>query len=251
MRVSNLTGQITEYRISTGDQVVVERLEPYSYARHSVNGQRPSVEFRVQGENGAAGSILSAQSLDRQSEVVLVERQGGRYEVRILRPEDSSDNSAPEPDMKRLIEAMLPPLSALLPSKVAILQARRNAEARAKLIQELGALTSTEVADLAGSKAVNRAALAHRWRQEGRIFSVNYEGATLFPAFQFDSEGRPRPIIAEVIRTLTDKTSDWGLALWFTAPNGWLDDQRPVDLLGSDPDSVVRAVEREAEELVF
>ena len=251
MRVSNLTEQIMEYRISTGDRMVVERLEPYSYARYSVNGERPSVEFRVPGENGNAGSTLSAQPLDRQSEVVLVERQGGRYEVKILRPEDSSADSPQEPDMQRLIEAMLPPLSALLPSKVAILQARRNAEARARLIQEFGALTSTEVADLAGSKAGNRAAMAHRWKQEGRIFSVTYEGTVLYPAFQFDREGRPLAAMAQVIRTLGSKSSEWELALWFMANTGWLDGQRPVDLLESDPEAVVKAAEAEAADLFY
>lgn len=42
--------------------------------------------------------------------------------------------------------------------------------------------------------------------------------------------------------------SDWGLALWFTADNGWLEDLRPVDLLKTEPERVVQAAEREVEE---
>jgi hypothetical protein len=68
-----------------------------------------------------------------------------------------------------------------VPSAPAVLQARRNALAREELFKEFGAYTSAEVADLAGSKAANKAALANRWKQEGRIFSVMHHGVDYFP----------------------------------------------------------------------
>jgi hypothetical protein len=147
-----------------------------------------------------------------------------------------------------LIEVMLP---ADVPTPPAVLQARRNAAAREELLREFGALTSSEVSDLAKSKARNKAALANRWKQEGRIFSVPHHGAAYFPTFQFDEQGRPRDAVAGVIEALGGKTSEWGLALWFTGAYGSLGGQRPVDLLDSDPGRVVEAAEREAEELVF
>jgi len=107
------------------------------------------------------------------------------------------------------------------------------------------------VAELAGSQAKNRAALANRWKQEGRIFSVQYQGATLFPGFQFDAAGRPRPVIADVIGALGHRGSEWELALWFVAETGWLGGRRPIDLLDSDPEAVRRAASLEAAELVF
>jgi hypothetical protein len=125
-----------------------------------------------------------------------------------------------------------------VPSAPAVLQARRNALARKALFQEFGAFTSAE-------------ALADRWKQEGRIFSVTHHGATYHPGFQFDAEGRPLPVIAEVIRRLGAKSGEWELALWFTAANGWLDGGRPVDLLQSEPEEVAQAAEREAEGLFF
>jgi len=90
-----------------------------------------------------------------------------------------------------------------------------------------------------------------RWRRERKIFAVADQQATYIPSFQFDEKGRPRPVVARVIQLLGDTTSEWGLALWFAAANGWLDGKRPVDLLASAPEEVVEAAEREAEELVF
>ncbi len=151
--------------------------------------------------------------------------------------------------VESLIEAMVPRVQ--VPSPVAVLQARRNAEAREALVQEFGVLTSTGVAELAGSQAKNRAALANRWKQERRIFSVQHQGATVFPGYQFDTAGRPRPVIAEVVDRLGSQSSEWELALWFVAETGWLSGRRPVDLLDRDPRAVAEAASREAAELVF
>jgi len=151
--------------------------------------------------------------------------------------------------MEQIIEALLPELE--VPSPVAVLQARRNAEARNGLLREFGAFTSAELAELAGSRAKNRAALAHRWRHERRVLSVIHHGTTYYPGFQFDAEGRPREVVARVIAALPSQGSDWETALWFSSPSGWLGGRRPVDLLESEPQSVIEAAEHEAAELVF
>ena len=141
----------------------------------------------------------------------------------------------------KLIKAMAPPVA--LPGEAAVLQAQRNAEARAAILEEFGGLTSAQVADLGGSRAANRSATAHRWRSEGRIFAVSYRGATVFPGFQFGAEGRPRPVVAEVVRRLGGAVGPWELALWFTTASDRLGGARPVDRLDADPDAVVAAAE--------
>lgn len=148
----------------------------------------------------------------------------------------------------RMIEAMMPLTPVPLP--VEVLQARRNAEMREKMLREFGALTSAQVGERAGSKSPNRAALAHKWKSDGRIFSVPHQGTNYFPGFQFDAEGQPIPVIAEVIRILHE-LSPWQLALWFIGRTGWVGDRRPVDLLLSEPERVIRAAEREIEEPFF
>lgn len=116
-------------------------------------------------------------------------------------------------------------------------QARRLAAAKRSILKEFGNL--------------EKPADFERLQRERRILAVSHENATYVPSFQFDEKGNPRPAVARVIEILGKDTSDWGLALWFTAANGWLDDRRPVDLLKDEPEQVVQAAEQEAAELVF
>lgn len=116
-------------------------------------------------------------------------------------------------------------------------QARRLAAAKRAILKEFGTLEKPEDFE--------------RLQRERKIFAVSHQEATYVPSFQFDKKGCPRPAIAGVMEIFGDKLSDWGLALWFTAANGWLDGRRPVDFLSSDPKLVVQAAEHEAAELVF
>jgi hypothetical protein len=143
-----------------------------------------------------------------------------------------------------LIDLLTPTFE--VPTPAAVLQARRNSEARRSYLEEFGALTSSAVADLAGSTAANRPALANRWRKEERVFSVVLHDTVYYPGFQFAEDGKPLPVVAQVLAELdTKRRSDWEVALWFSKRSGWLDDRRPVDLLASDPEAVVAAAVRE------
>jgi len=155
-------------------------------------------------------------------------------------------------DLGDLIDA-LTPVQRDLPTPAAVLQARRNAEARNALLAEFGALRSSEIAELAGSRAANRAALANRWRSEHRLVAVPIGDELLYPGFQFTSEGKPHPAVGAALEALRSnpEVSDWQAALWFVGPNGWLGGGRPVDVLDAEPDAVVDAARREAAELVF
>jgi hypothetical protein len=151
-----------------------------------------------------------------------------------------------EESIAQLIEALMPqPLD--VPTPAAVLQARRNAQARTALLREFGALRSGDVATLAGSRAQNRAALANRWRAEDRVLAVSVGDELLYPGYQFTSEGRPHPTVARALTALraVPGISDWQAALWFAAPTGWLGGRRPVDLLDDDPEAVIEAAERE------
>ena len=143
-------------------------------------------------------------------------------------------------DVEELAKAMTPDIA--VPSPPVVLQARRNAEARTRLLTEFGALTAAQVAELAGSEARNTSALAGRWRREGRILALDHHGTTYYPSFQFDAEGKPRAVVADVLQWLSrpDMTS-WQQTLWFTTANGWLDGRRPVDLLDDQPQTVIAA----------
>jgi len=140
--------------------------------------------------------------------------------------------------------------------EIARRQAARNAAARQSLLAELGALTSAEVAKTLTLKAQDREPrLSSReidqWKRERRVFTVPHEGRSLYPLFQFDEEGHPRPVVAEILASIGQQSRGWELALWFIASNGWLGGRRPVDLLKTDPAAVSEAAKHEAFDLIF
>lgn len=146
------------------------------------------------------------------------------------------------------LDKTLKALRADAPSAAETSQLRRNARARKAFLAEFETLTSREVAELAGSRATNQAALANRWKAAGRIFAVEVGGQTLFPAFQFsEDDSQPRSVVAQVLTFLQPRFSGWQTALWFTGRNSWLGAKRPVDVLKSDPEAVVEAARRETE----
>jgi hypothetical protein len=151
---------------------------------------------------------------------------------------------------REVLEALAPKDRGSL-SAAAVLQARRNAQARRAFLNEFPAMTSSEVADAANSRAANRASLANRWRDEGKVFALRVGDQQLYPGFQFDADGRPHGVLRRVLQHLTEgDLDDWQTALWFTSPTGWLGGKRPVDLLSDQPGAVVDAASREVGELV-
>lgn len=153
-------------------------------------------------------------------------------------------------EMERLIEVAMPVLS-VRPHPAILDQARRNADFRADFFERYDVLDAGQVHDLYGSKAENTAALAGRWRNAGKIFGVEQRGRILYPAFQFDETGRPKPVVAAVLQAL-GKRGPWQVASWFTAPNGRLpDDRRPVEVIDTDPDAVADAARETARPNLF
>ena len=86
-----------------------------------------------------------------------------------------------------------------------------------------------------------------RWRKEKTIFAVRHRGKDLYPVFQFASDGRPLKIIATLLETFSREPgrTDWDSALWFAAPNGWLNGSPPIEMLSEDPDLVIDAATQE------
>jgi hypothetical protein len=81
-----------------------------------------------------------------------------------------------------------------------------------------------------------------RFIAQHEIFAFQWRDSFWIPMFQFSlrdlsiREG-PHRVLAE-LETVFD---GWGMAVWFAQRNSWLHEQRPVDLLESDLDSVLQA----------
>ncbi|MCB8877798.1 hypothetical protein [Acidisoma silvae] len=132
-------------------------------------------------------------------------------------------------------------------------EAKRWKDLRMAFLREYRSVTAPELAELTGSKSKNPSSRAHEWLRAGKIFAINDGAVVRYPLFQLDlTEGKPRPEIQKVLAYLREKLSDWQIAMWFTTPNtmagNW---RRPIELLNSEIDQVVKAAEFEVAETVL
>jgi hypothetical protein len=127
-----------------------------------------------------------------------------------------------------------------------------NASLRNEFMCDVGALTSQEIATLSQSQAKNKAAYAHRLKAENKVFAVEFQGEQRYAAFQFDMEtGKPKPIIKDILELVKDEWSGWQLALWFISANGYLDGKTPLEVMDTEPGTVLDALCKETGEVEF
>lgn len=139
-----------------------------------------------------------------------------------------------------LVEALMP--DDPIPPSAVLEQARQNAAARTAFLREFETVSSGDVADLYGSEAQNRAALAQSWRKQRRIFAVPTSAGFRFPLFQFQSDGEPKPQLVPILKELDEAgLRKWEVALWFAGALASIDGARPVDLLDEQPERVLDA----------
>lgn len=118
---------------------------------------------------------------------------------------------------------------------------RRWAERKRAMLHDNEVATAAELAELTGSEAANRASRANEWRTSHRIFGVKNGRQFVYPLFQI-KEGQPHEIVAEVLRRLQPRMTDWEIFAWFTAPDMWSCRGRaPKDLLDEDREAVIEA----------
>ncbi len=118
-------------------------------------------------------------------------------------------------------------------------------------LAEHKSVTAPELAHFTGSKAKNQSARAHDWVKAGRIFSVNDGASDRYPLFQL-REGQPIPVLADILKVLTPKLSNWQVAFWLTSPNAWTGSWRsPVEILASEPENVLEAARHEVADKAF
>jgi len=154
----------------------------------------------------------------------------------------------PHRDLDEVVTALLRSL-APPPSDAEVKMAARVAQARADILREFGYLTRDQLA--AASSAKEPTTMVDNWRKRGKVFSVPLPDAgprtaEVYLRFQFH-EGRPLPVIEQVIAAFEGQRAGWSLAHWFVGGNGMFEDSaRPVDLLAKAPDAVVDAARFDA-----
>jgi len=92
-----------------------------------------------------------------------------------------------------------------------------------------------------GTDVKNPSGLPNRWKRARKIFAITSEGKDLYPAYALDIGGQPLPLIKKIIELFGETKTPWSLAVWFGAPNSWLGNKKPKDLLTAAPDQVWEA----------
>lgn len=138
----------------------------------------------------------------------------------------------------RQIEQSAQPPSRLLYDAVI------DREKRWRAIEDhFGLYTAAQVADIAGSVARNRSEYATARHRRGLLMALRRRGQLRFPGFQFDTmSGEVRPIVPQLIRVFTG--AGWtheSIIQWCAAPEGYLDDAMPADVMGTRPADVLDA----------
>jgi hypothetical protein len=124
------------------------------------------------------------------------------------------------------------------PAVARAVQAELNLYARIEA--EFGMLTSTEAGKRMGSRSSAPRNLATTARRNKTLLAVRQGNYLSYPGFQFGPDGKALPVIGRLIEVAEENGwSEAGLVQWLCSPTTYLDGDRPVDHLSTDPDRVV------------
>jgi hypothetical protein len=127
------------------------------------------------------------------------------------------------------------PVRLLTPTR-----AEMEAKAVAAVLDGAPWLTAQTVGKQQNPDATNLYAVASRWKKEGKVFSIERAGQTLYPMYIFDEFGNPIPEVAEVLKVFHGYTP-FRIASWFESTNSMLRGKRPREVLVTDPSAVIEA----------
>lgn len=125
-----------------------------------------------------------------------------------------------------------------------------NAQMRRDFLSRFKVLDAAGVHDRAGHSGSNRSQTAASWSKAGRILGLPYNGKTVYPAFQFDADGQPWPLMRETMKALRPDLSAWQRAFWMVSPNECLDGSLPIDAVRTHDKAVTEAARKTRETVI-
>ena len=137
----------------------------------------------------------------------------------------------------RLVESLLEGVTMRGPD---MKLARLQANAIRAIVKNSEWLTADQIGELGRFSKTNFAAPANRWKNERKLFAIEYDGQDRFPRYALDENYRPLPAVKAVLAILGE-ISSWRIAAWFESTNAWLDNRRPRDVLAREPAKVIEA----------
>ena len=152
-----------------------------------------------------------------------------------------------EETLKKVVNVLL---ADVTPSKAARKQARMLIEAKTSILKQRGFSSghgSREDCRIQFDQPERSAEQVEA--KPGDLCDPARPGDYL-PLYGLDpGDHRPRKEMAEILNVFGDVKDGWGLAFWFAGLNSFLDDERPQDVLASDPKLVIAAAKDEMAEL--
>jgi hypothetical protein len=143
-----------------------------------------------------------------------------------------------------LLQVLMSREVSLIPPAT-LTQAQRLAAHRDALLAT-PVLTHETLSELLGnaSQSSTRTWLARR-REEHALFTVNFKGKTVIPAFQLDENGEPRPELQSMLSVLHEGGLEgWPLWTWLTKPTSFLSGGVPEEVARTNPERALRAAQR-------
>jgi hypothetical protein len=135
-------------------------------------------------------------------------------------------------------------LQGLVDASPVTLLTDSRAELEAKAVQAVlnGTtwLTAQRVGERQNPDATNQHAVTSRWKREGKIFSIERAGQTLYPKYAFDELGNPIPEVAQILEIFKGYRP-FRIASWFESTNSMLRGKRPREVLATNPQAVIEA----------
>lgn len=112
---------------------------------------------------------------------------------------------------------------------------------KAKIIAMSTWLTIQDLSQLLQCGSEQTSDLIQTWKSEAKVFTLDHHGVMLLPSYIFTPEGQPLTQLQSVFRTFQNKKSSWAIAAWFVSINGWLHNERPIDLIKTKPSDLIQA----------
>lgn len=216
-------GGLDMVRLSLGD---VTPLQPL----HLDGGQRAEMQL----QDGQV-VMLANEGVDQRLFELL---------QRVMRQGEALLQTRSDATIDKLVEAALD----LVPPKPAELRLQDAvARFRSKFLQSEPCYVSADLHRLSGSTGRNLSQVAARMKTKGQVFAVRQGDKDLFPAFQFDAQGKPWPIMAKVLAAFPDRMTPWDIAGWFVRRNMDLGGAAPRDLLAEGDARVIAAAAQAGE----
>jgi AcrR family transcriptional regulator len=123
------------------------------------------------------------------------------------------------------------------------------ADGWATAIDKYGVISAGRISEMLDTDRLATEQELQRQTRSGELICLAVEDidegrrVVVYPRFQFDGNGTVLPVMSQFAARVAEKWDTETRLLWLTSPNGWLGAEAPADLLATQPDAVLRALD--------